>query len=185
MRPDAHAEIRHSSRGSLRSSPSGDVGVRALRSQRRVLIGLIAVHLEGDGRADVFMRDTLRPLMIGRERLCRGETVVAWLQRVVSVALAADIGNPTAVRLRAIRELVQALLPALCPRYGELIRRLDLNGESKAGLAREFGITTATADVLLHRARRALRKRIGAVCALDLPKRSLVNPSPRCGATSL
>lgn len=56
------------------------------------------------------------------------------------------------------------LLPGLRPRYAELIRRIDLNGEPKTAVSRDLKIKVATLDVAIHRARRALRRRLEVLC---------------------
>ncbi len=55
---------------------------------------------------------------------------------------------------------VKSVLPALEPRYAEVLRRVDLTGENKRKVARELELTSETMDVLLHRARKALRRQL-------------------------
>jgi len=59
---------------------------------------------------------------------------------------------------------LRGLLPTLKPRYVELLWRVDLNGESKKTVSRELEIKVATLDVVLHRARSALRQRLQIFC---------------------
>ena len=56
------------------------------------------------------------------------------------------------------------LIPELKPRYADVIRRVDLQGEPKLGVARDLKIRRATMDELLHRARAALRERLEILC---------------------
>lgn len=58
----------------------------------------------------------------------------------------------------------EKLIPALKPEYGELIRRVDLDGESPRALAAEKGETANNVSVRLHRARRALREELAQCC---------------------
>lgn len=58
----------------------------------------------------------------------------------------------------------RALLPTLKPRYSEVLRRIDLRDQEKHQVARELSITVATLDVVLHRARTALRERLEVFC---------------------
>lgn len=58
----------------------------------------------------------------------------------------------------------QRLLPELPEQYGELIRRVDLAGESPTALATERGVTANALTVQLHRARRRLRELLEATC---------------------
>lgn len=56
------------------------------------------------------------------------------------------------------------LLPSLKPEYAELVRRIDLGGESPAAVAEAEGITYNNLTVRLHRARQALRKSLELSC---------------------
>jgi RNA polymerase sigma factor (sigma-70 family) len=59
-------------------------------------------------------------------------------------------------------EVVGTLRPA----YGELIRRIDLGGESTGAVAKALGISTTNATVRLHRARQALRNSLEEACGV-------------------
>lgn len=59
---------------------------------------------------------------------------------------------------------VTALVDTLKPEYAAAIRRVDLEGASVAGFARESGITPNNAGVRLHRAHEALRRQIAQTC---------------------
>lgn len=58
----------------------------------------------------------------------------------------------------------EALLPELKPREAELLRRVELEGDSVAEVARALGMSANHASVTLHRARRSLRERLEAFC---------------------
>ena len=60
----------------------------------------------------------------------------------------------------AVCACFRELLPALKPRFAELIRRVDLNGESTATVSCELKSTACTMGVLLNRSRQALRRRL-------------------------
>lgn len=65
---------------------------------------------------------------------------------------------------RQICACFESLLPALKPAHTELIRRVDLQGESVSAVAQSLGVTPNHASVALHRARAALRKQLQAFC---------------------
>lgn len=65
---------------------------------------------------------------------------------------------------QAICACVNDLLPTLKPEYADMIRRVDLQDASVDAVAAERGISANNAAVRLHRARRALRKRLQATC---------------------
>lgn len=64
----------------------------------------------------------------------------------------------------AVCACFRGLLPTLKPRYAELIRRFDLNGEWKMDVSRELKVKVSTLDVALHRARYSLRSRLEVFC---------------------
>jgi RNA polymerase sigma factor (sigma-70 family) len=57
------------------------------------------------------------------------------------------------------------LLPTLRPEYRELIQS-ELNEEKHESVARRLGISPSTLKVRRHRARQALRRRLGETCQL-------------------
>jgi DNA-directed RNA polymerase specialized sigma24 family protein len=59
---------------------------------------------------------------------------------------------------------VNDLVPRLKPQAAELLRRVDLKGESVKNAARSVGVTVANASVILFRARKELRKQLEAFC---------------------
>ncbi|MEX2644584.1 MAG: sigma-70 family RNA polymerase sigma factor [Acetobacterales bacterium] len=59
---------------------------------------------------------------------------------------------------------VPNLVPTLRPDYAEIIRRADLEEESRERIAIDLGLTTNNIGVRLHRAHRALKKRIEERC---------------------
>jgi RNA polymerase sigma factor (sigma-70 family) len=58
------------------------------------------------------------------------------------------------------------LLPALRPAYAEVLRRIDLDSEPAAAVAKDLGITPNNLTVRLHRARQALRASLEASCGI-------------------
>jgi DNA-directed RNA polymerase specialized sigma24 family protein len=68
-------------------------------------------------------------------------------------------GNPCACSVR--------LLGALPPRYAEVLRRVDMEGQSIDAVAVALSISTANLHVRLHRARRSLRERVKRHCGVS------------------
>lgn len=58
------------------------------------------------------------------------------------------------------------LVGTLRPGYSDLIRRIDLRGESTAQVAKSLRISTNNATVRLHRARQALRESLEQTCGV-------------------
>ena len=61
---------------------------------------------------------------------------------------------------------LHGLLPSLHGNYAELIKRIDLDGESPAQVAKELKISRNGLTVRLHRARQALRGALEASCGI-------------------
>ncbi len=58
------------------------------------------------------------------------------------------------------------LVLTIKPEYGELIRRVDLFGESVQSVAKDLNITPNNLTVRLHRARKALRQSLEQACGI-------------------
>lgn len=65
---------------------------------------------------------------------------------------------------RAICACVRDVIPTLKPEYADILKRADLEEGSLTEVARHLGLTANNATVRLHRARAALRERLGEVC---------------------
>lgn len=59
------------------------------------------------------------------------------------------------------------LLRSLRPDYADILRRVDVEGESLAEVARASSITSNNATVRLHRARKALREAVVRCCGVE------------------
>jgi RNA polymerase sigma factor (sigma-70 family) len=66
----------------------------------------------------------------------------------------------------AVCACLNRLLSALRPAYADLLRRVDLNGEEPAAVAKDLGITVNNLTVRLHRARQALRNSLEKSCGI-------------------
>lgn len=114
--------------------------------------------------------------------LRESESSVAWFYRILrnaaadhfrqaaarakaAEAIAAESNQSYELELQAeacacIRETVRALKPA----YREAIERIDLGGESVDAFAQAQGATANNAYVRLHRARKAVTRKLMEVC---------------------
>ena len=61
---------------------------------------------------------------------------------------------------------LHSLLPSLHRNYAELIKRIDLNGESPAQVAKDLKISRNNLTVRLHRARQSLRVSLEDECGI-------------------
>ena len=112
------------------------------------------------------------------------ESAVAWFYRVLRNAVIdrqrrtgassraleafareiADEAVPSPDMKEAACQCVRTLAETLKPEYAEALRRIELDGASVQGFAREVGIEPNNAAVRVHRARAALRKQVLASC---------------------
>lgn len=113
-----------------------------------------------------------------------GETVVAWFYRLLRNALvdhwrhrgaerralaraaveaADDVVSPPELE-QAICQCVHGLIPTLKDGYREILARVEMDGQGLGEVAAELGLTVNNATVRLHRARRALRRRLQTTC---------------------
>ncbi|SRR6266850_1120785 len=61
---------------------------------------------------------------------------------------------------------IEKLIPTLTPQYSELIRRLELQGETPGTLSASLGISRNNLNVRLHRARQQLKQRLEETCRI-------------------
>jgi RNA polymerase sigma-70 factor (ECF subfamily) len=66
----------------------------------------------------------------------------------------------------AICQCVHGLLPTIKAEYGDLLRRVDMDGESVAEVAQAMGRTANNVRVKLRRARKALRTQVELTCGV-------------------
>lgn len=134
---------------------------------------------------DILQESLLKALQQG-EGLKRNEKIIPWFYRILRNATvdhfrrkgsearraeslhrdlnSAGQSDAQSQWERAVCRCFEGLLPALKPRYAELIRRVDLLNEAKLEVAADLGISVTTLSVALHRARQALRRRLEIFC---------------------
>lgn len=162
--------------------------VQALVAGRGRFHRFIASRVGSATEADDLLQESLLRALQRGDSLRRGERVVAWFYRILRNAIAdhyrekqkglhrserlwteANVSGTSRVTPPADWEVAvcacfKGLLLTLKPRYAELLRRIDLLGEKKSGVAAALGLTHATLDVVLHRARYALRHKLEIFC---------------------
>lgn len=133
--------------------------------------------------ADV-VQDSLLKAMKAANHLRDEESVTAWFYRILRHSII-DLHRRRATNQSALdrleRELdsppgtegervacacVETLIPTLHPEYAELIRRLDLGGETPESVGGTLGLTANNLRVRHHRARQQLRERLEQTCRL-------------------
>jgi DNA-directed RNA polymerase specialized sigma24 family protein len=72
------------------------------------------------------------------------------------------------------------LLDEISSSYAEMLRRIDASDEPIDDVARSLGISTATAYVRLHRARRALRAHVEHRCGVRTVREAMACDCDAC-----
>lgn len=133
--------------------------------------------------ADV-VQDSLLKAMKSADQLRDDESVTAWFYRILRRTII-DLYRRRDAAHRAIERLenelaappdaevervacacVETLIPTLKPEYAELIRELDLAGQTPEQVATKHGVTANNLRVRHHRARQQLRERVEQTCRL-------------------
>lgn len=79
-------------------------------------------------------------------------------------ALGEDIASPPKSWEPQVCGCLGGVVGTLKPQYAELLRRVDLNGESVQAAAKALKMTPNNASVALHRARKDLRRHLETFC---------------------
>ncbi|HSE60032.1 MAG TPA: sigma-70 family RNA polymerase sigma factor [Nitrospiraceae bacterium] len=164
--------------------------VRRLLDQQPEFLGFLRRRLGSEVVAEDLLQQSLVRAVERYHSLKHDESVVPWFYRILRHAVIDYYRSHEAEARRDdayLRDLVQAgedqepafdelkpsvcaclsrLLPALRPNYAELIRRIDLGGESPQLVAEELNISQNNLTVRLHRARQALKERLEETCGV-------------------
>lgn len=174
--------------GASPTLPESEKAIGAIVTERARFLRFVASRIGDEATAEDVLQESLLRALQENDGLRRGESAVAWFYRILRNAISdhfrrrgienrrgekflsdlkareEDVSAPAADPDSAVCACFRGLLPTLKPRYAEVIRRVDLLGEAKREVARDLKITPATMDVLLHRARSALRHRLIVFC---------------------
>ncbi|MEP5367793.1 sigma-70 family RNA polymerase sigma factor [Parvibaculum sp.] len=113
------------------------------------------------GKVDAWLRRVLRNSLTDyyRRRAARQRAEAAYEAEAPE-----PVVQPGAERPDNPCRCVRDLVPTLRPDYAEIIQRAYLGEEPREQIAARLGLTTNNIGVRLHRARRALRKKIEERC---------------------
>ena len=176
-----------SSKGSAQAH-SGEDPIQQILNARAAFLSFLRKRIGDAGLAqDLFQQSVLRAIE-RRSSLRRREEALAWFSSILRHDLvnylrkrAVEARVKNAYRQALIRSghgkvppfeevgdnpcsCAYVLLPTLRPSYAELIRRIDLDGESSKTVAQDLAMTRNNVRVRLHRARQVLRARLVRFC---------------------
>ncbi|MBA3849871.1 MAG: RNA polymerase subunit sigma-70 [Opitutus sp.] len=160
---------------------------RALHAHRNAFKAFLAARVGSEAEAeDILQNGLVKALRHGAD-VRDGEKAVAWFYQLLRNSLVDYYRSKGAAQRRddTLGTLVAALeedmvtaqtfeakicaclggvVDTLKPPQAELLRRVDLNGESVQDAARALGLSANHASVTLHRARKDLKAKLEAFC---------------------
>ena len=167
----------------LEADPPSAPVVAALVENRRRFLSFLEKRVGSRADAEDILQESFSRALARAGDIRDEDRAVAWFYRLLRNAVA-DHWRSRAARGRAVEAAAreplpeepdaaaegeicrcfEALLPALKPEYGTMLREVDLSGRRPVDVAAEQGITANAAMVKLHRARRALRVKLEQAC---------------------
>ena len=183
-------ERRRDGEGTRTQDRQPELLVRRLLDQQPEFLGFLRRRLGSEAVAEDLLQQSLVRAVEHYHSLKNDESVVPWFYRILRHAVIDYYRSHDAETRRDdayLRDLMQAgedqepafdelkpsvcaclsrLLPALRPNYAELIRRIDLDGESPQRVAEELNISQNNLTVRLHRARQALKESLEESCGV-------------------
>jgi RNA polymerase sigma-70 factor (ECF subfamily) len=157
----------------------------ALIANRREFTRFLSRRLGRDDRTEDILQEFCVRALSRAGGIRKSESIVAWLYRVLRSTLVDHVRSDERrarhesayareqmtqtegpdVDLHAVAcRCVYLLLPALRPEYAEILRRVDLLGETRTSVAQALGLTSNNLAVRLHRARQALKRALLLSC---------------------
>ncbi|HEY0967548.1 MAG TPA: sigma-70 family RNA polymerase sigma factor [Opitutaceae bacterium] len=155
-----------------------DVANRLL-AQREAFRGFLRSRLGSEADADDLLQSSLIKALQHGESLRDETRLEAWFYQVLRHAITDHARREQATRhreeawmqLREDEEVRQracgclaGVIASLKPEHARLVSEVELQGFSLAAAASRSGITPGNAGVILHRARREIRRRLELVC---------------------
>lgn len=118
-----------------------------------------APEVHDEQKAAAWFYQVLRHALIDhvRSRHAAARRDEAWTRETATLADDGEAG-------RQICTCFEKILPVLKPAHADLLRRVELQGESVAGAAAALGLTPNHASVTLHRARAELKAKLVDFC---------------------
>ncbi|MEO6005297.1 MAG: sigma-70 family RNA polymerase sigma factor [Opitutus sp.] len=164
-------------------NPGPSDATATILAQRNVFKAFLTSRVGNEADAEDLLQNGLVKAMEHGNEIQDGEKSVAWFYRVLRNVIVDHVRSRTAANRRddawasdtialaddkdAERQLCacfEKLLPSLKPVHAELIRRVELQGESVTQAASALRITPNNASVSLHRARAELRTKLVDFC---------------------
>jgi RNA polymerase sigma-70 factor (ECF subfamily) len=154
---------------------------QVLLESRDRFLGYVRKRLDDPELAEDILQDSLLRAVQAAPSLRQEERLVPWFYRILQNAITDSyrrrgVASQRQVPLDGVdladeaedEALVCAcfepLVATLKPEYADLIRAVELGGETPEAAARRLGVTPNNLKVRRHRARQALRQRLEQTC---------------------
>lgn len=166
------------------SQPAPTDVASALLAHRSAFKAFLVSRVGNEADAEDLLQNGLIKALQHADELKDSEKSIAWFYRILrnvvidhgrsresarrrEDAWATDVATLATADREAEKQICgcfESLLPALKPVHAELLRRVELRGESVSVAAGALGITPNNASVTLHRARAELRGKLIDFC---------------------
>lgn len=170
--------------------PTGDDIVRRLLDHESAFRSFLRRRIGDDAIAEDLLQHSFVRAVEHQHSIRNDESVVAWFYRVLRNTVIdyyrsqgaesrrneaflqelTHLGEDKAPSLDEMKaeacQCLYGVIPALRSNYSELLRRIDLEGESLADVAKDLNVTPNNLTVRLHRARQALRAGLEESCGV-------------------
>ena len=164
--------------------------MQRLLAEQSAFRAFLRKRLSDDALVEDLLQQSLVKAVERGHELNNRDSAVSWFYRILRNAVVDYYRSHAADRRKVdgfLDELVTSgedkmpgldeVRPTLCaclaplvsqlrPAYADLIRRVDLEGESPAAVAEDLNVTSNNLTVRLHRARQALRATLEKTCGI-------------------
>jgi RNA polymerase sigma-70 factor (ECF subfamily) len=160
--------------------------IAGLAGQRNQFLYFVERRVDSRATAEDILQSAYIRAIEHAPALRSEESAAAWFYRILRNAVidhyrhrtvedralehwAQDLATEAAPDLQTeaiVCGCIDEVIPNLKPSYSEILRTVDLAGQSLEAFASNAGITTGNATVRIHRARQALKKQLIKVCSL-------------------
>ena len=155
--------------------------IDSLLAQRSRFRAFLVSRLGNAADADDVLQNGLLKAMRATGEVDDTEKLTAWFYRLLRNALVDHVRSRSASARRddvwmldatsceadaerSVCACFEELFPELKPRDAELLRRVELNNEAVAEVAKSLSMSAGAASVALHRARATLRRQLEEFC---------------------
>lgn len=190
VEPEALGKLSNTEASKHVDNPGLDDLVKRLMEQESAFRGFLQKRLSDDALVEDLLQQSFIKVIERSHELKKIESAVSWFYRILRNSIV-DYYRSHASHNRKVEGLLQEMItagedqtpafdevrPTVCvcltlllrglrPAYADLLRRIDLEGDSVDMVANDLQVTPNNLTVRLHRARKALKARLEQVCGI-------------------